>query len=54
LDLLPHPTENPDPETLFQASLAATPTQWIVWLEESLRLAYATGAVRYPRFRGGE
>ncbi|THJ17236.1 MAG: hypothetical protein CAF42_002320 [Nitrospira sp. CG24B] len=45
---LPHPSENPDAETLFQASLMATPTQRIAWLEEALQLAYATGALK-PR-----
>lgn len=48
LDLLPHPSESPDSETLFQESLVATPTQRIAWLEESLQLAYTTG-VLWPR-----
>ncbi|NOU10230.1 MAG: hypothetical protein HOO98_09470 [Nitrospira sp.] len=47
---LPHPSENPDPETLFQASLMATPKQRIAWLEEALRLAYATGALKPRKF----
>ena len=47
---LPHPSENPDPETLLQASLAATPTQRIAWLEEALQLAYVTGALKPRRF----
>ena len=45
---LPHPSENPDPETLFKASLAATSMQRIAWLEGALQLAYATGALK-PR-----
>lgn len=35
-------------QSLLDASLAATPTQRIAWLEEALQLAYATGALK-PR-----
>ena len=35
-------------QSLLAATLAATPTQRLAWLEEALRLAYATGALR-PR-----
>lgn len=47
---LPHPSENPDSEALLQASLAATLTQRIAWLEEALQLAYASGALKPRRF----
>ena len=50
LGRLPHPSENPDPEALLQASLAVTPTQRIAWLEEALQLAYASGALKPRRF----
>ncbi|MBI5673768.1 MAG: hypothetical protein HZC50_11140 [Nitrospirae bacterium] len=33
---------------LLSATLMATPTQRIAWLEEALQLAYATGALK-PR-----
>lgn len=51
---LPHPSENPDPQRLLQASLAATPTQRIAWLEEALRLAYESGALKLRQFIGKE
>ena len=35
-------------QSLLSATLMATPTQRIVWLEEALQLAYATGALK-PR-----
>jgi hypothetical protein len=35
-------------QSLLSATLAATPTQRIAWLEEALQLAYATGALK-PR-----
>jgi len=47
---LPRPSENPDRETLRNASLAATPAQRLAWLEEALQLAYATGALKPRRF----
>ncbi len=47
---LPHPSENPDPETFLDASLVATPAQWLAWLDEALQLAYATGALMPRRF----
>lgn len=46
------PTEevdrNADDQSLLAATLMATPTQRIAWLEETLQLAYATGALK-PR-----
>ncbi|MDF0645628.1 MAG: hypothetical protein P0111_16480 [Nitrospira sp.] len=36
-------------QSLLGATLAATPTQRIAWLEEALRLAYATGALKPKR-----
>ena len=39
---------NASDQSLLDATLAATPTQRIAWLEEALRLAYATGALK-PR-----
>lgn len=47
---LAHPSENPDPETFRNASLAATPAQRLAWLDEALRLAYATGALKPRKF----
>ena len=47
---LPHPSENPDPETFRNASLAATPAQRLAWLDEALQLAYATGALKPRKF----
>lgn len=35
-------------QSLLSATLMATPTQRIAWLEETLQLAYATGALK-PR-----
>jgi hypothetical protein len=35
-------------QSLLSATLAATPTQRIAWLEEAQQLAYATGALK-PR-----
>ena len=35
-------------QSLLSATLMATPTQRIAWLEEALQLAYATGALK-PR-----
>lgn len=37
-----------DDQILLSATLLATPTQRIAWLEEALQLAYATGALK-PR-----
>jgi hypothetical protein len=39
---------NADDQSLLAATLMATPTQRIAWLEEALQLAYATGALK-PR-----
>lgn len=35
-------------QSLLDATLAATPTQRLAWLEEALHLAYASGALK-PR-----
>lgn len=40
-----------DDQNLFAATLTATPAQRLAWLEEALRLAYATGALK-PRLPG--
>ena len=40
---LPHPSENPDPEPLCNASLAATPAQRLAWLDEALQLSKLWG-----------
>jgi hypothetical protein len=45
---LPHPSKRANPEAFLQASLAATTTQRLAWLEEALQLAYAAGALK-PR-----
>lgn len=37
-------------QSLLSATLMATPTQRIAWLEEVLQLAYATGALKPRRF----
>ncbi|MDF0673753.1 MAG: hypothetical protein P0120_05340 [Nitrospira sp.] len=37
-------------QSLLSAMLAATPTQRLAWLEEALRLAYTTGALKPRRF----
>ncbi|MDF0651308.1 MAG: hypothetical protein CV081_09710 [Nitrospira sp. LK265] len=37
-------------QSLLAATLAATPTQRIAWLEEALQLAYAAGALKPRRF----
>jgi hypothetical protein len=39
---------NAEDQNLVAATLMATPTQRIAWLEEALQLAYATGALK-PR-----
>ncbi len=45
----PQPADwNADYQNLLSATLKATPTQRIAWLEEALKLAYATGALK-PR-----
>jgi hypothetical protein len=46
-----YPTDwNADNQNLVVATLMATPTQRIAWLEEVLQLAYATGALKPRRF----
>lgn len=46
------PVEQPewdaDNQRLLSATLLATPAQRLAWLEEALRLAYASGALK-PR-----
>jgi hypothetical protein len=37
-------------QSLLSATLMATPTQRIAWLEEALKLAYATGALKPRKF----
>lgn len=37
-------------QSLLSATLMATPTQRIAWLEEALQLAYASGALKPRRF----
>jgi len=39
---------NADDQNLLSATLSATPAQRIAWLEEALRVAYASGALK-PR-----
>lgn len=41
-------------QSLLSATLLATPTQRIAWLEEALQLAYASGALRSRRFLSKE
>lgn len=41
-------------QSLLSATLMATPTQRIAWLEEALQLAYATGALKPRRFLSEE
>lgn len=43
------PTDwNADDQNLLSATLSATPAQRIAWLEEAIRVAYASGALK-PR-----
>ena len=37
-------------QDLLAATLAATPAQRLAWLEEALRIAYASGALKPKRF----
>jgi hypothetical protein len=37
-------------QDLLAATLSATPAQRLAWLEEALRLAYASGALKPRRF----
>jgi hypothetical protein len=39
---------NADAQNLLSATLSATPAQRLAWLEEALRVAYASGALK-PR-----
>jgi len=41
-------------QSLLAATLAATPTQRLAWLEDALRLAYASGALKVRRMIGHE
>jgi len=41
-------------QDLLAATLAATPAQRLAWLEEALRLAYASGAFKPRRKIGKE
>ena len=40
-------------QDLLAATLAATPAQRLAWLEEALRLAYASGALKPRQFIRG-
>jgi len=42
------PDWNADDQSLLAATLSATPAQRLAWLEEALRVAYASGALK-PR-----
>ena len=42
------PDWNADDQNLLSATLSATPAQRLAWLEEALRVAYASGALK-PR-----
>jgi hypothetical protein len=39
------PDWNPEDQNLLSATLSATPAQRLAWLEEALRVAYASGAL---------
>jgi len=41
-------------QSLLSATMMATPAQRLAWLEEALRLAYATGALKPRRFLSKE
>jgi hypothetical protein len=41
---------NDDDQSLLAATLSATPVQRLAWLEEALRVAYASGALKPRRF----
>lgn len=41
-------------QSLLDATLAATPAQRLAWLDEALRLAYASGALKPRRFLSKE
>lgn len=41
-------------QSMLSATLMATPTQRIAWLEEALQLAYATGALKPRRMLSKE
>lgn len=45
---------NATDQSLLAATLAATPAQRLAWLEEAMRLAYASGALKPRRFIGKE
>jgi hypothetical protein len=47
------PTRMPLIKAFLDAMLAATPTQRLAWLEEALRLAYASGALKPREFIRG-
>jgi hypothetical protein len=52
---LAQPTDwNADDQNLLSATLSATPAQRIAWLEEALRVAYASGALKPRRLIGKE
>ncbi len=48
------PDWNAADQNLLSATLSATPAQRLAWLEEALRLAYASGALKPRRLIGKE
>jgi hypothetical protein len=48
------PDWNADDQNLLSATLSATPAQRLAWLEEALRVAYASGALKPRRLIGKE
>lgn len=55
-DAAPRMDWEPAAQSLLAATLSATPTQRLAWLEEALALAYASGALklRKPRQENAE
>jgi hypothetical protein len=47
-ELASQPDWNADDQNLLSATLSATPAQRLAWLEEALRVVYASGALK-PR-----
>jgi len=45
---------NADDQSLLVATLSATPAQRLAWLEEALRVAYASGALKWRMPAQGE
>lgn len=53
-ELAAQPDWNADDQNLLSATLSATPAQRIAWLEEAIRVAYASGALKPRKFIGKE